>query len=187
MNLKNYKKIFGKIAPSFLLLSILSISFLNIVPAVNAQSVQTLSAPAATEDPTSQSFKIIICDGPAGINDPKNHTVSDPNHPGQTVTFPTGWKPKVGFIACDFNGAMIQVQHIINIMMVLGVLAAIVLFTYAGFLMMKGTEADRSKAKDIFPKIFFGFVIMLSAWFIVYQVLSWLTGNGTFTKLLGNP
>jgi hypothetical protein len=72
-------------------------------------------------------------------------------------------------------------------MMVLGVFAAIILFTYAGYLMMTGKDSDRNKAKDIFPKIFIGFVIMLSAWFIVYQILDWLTGNGAFTKLLGNP
>jgi membrane protein DedA with SNARE-associated domain len=71
--------------------------------------------------------------------------------------------------------------------MVLGVLAAIIVFTYAGYLYITGIEGNIKKAKSIFPKVFLGFVIMLVAWFVVYQLLSWLTGNSGFAKLLGNP
>lgn len=144
----------------------------------NAQSIQTLNNIDQNEDPTKSAFKIVVCDGPD--NPAINKPVTVYGNDGK----PSGTRP---YVVCDFNGAMITVQHLINIAMVLGVLAAIVLFTYAGFLLITGKEGDRKKAYEIFPKVFWGFIIMLSAWFIVYQLLSWLTGNSIFTKLLGNP
>ncbi|HTK33133.1 MAG TPA: hypothetical protein VL335_01135 [Candidatus Paceibacterota bacterium] len=160
------------------LFSLFTLSLL-LTPVVFAQGVQTLTSPAASEDPTQSSFRIVVCDGPdnPAINKPVPLYDNNGKPTGQT-------RP---YVVCNFNGAMLTVQHLINIAMVLGVFAAIVLFTYAGYLMLKGTDSDRNKAKDIFPKILWGFVIMLSAWFIVYQILSWLTGNSAFTKLLGNP
>ncbi len=173
----NYRKIICKIAPSLLVLIIFSLSSFSI-PFVNAQGVQTLTSPNSNENPTQSSFKVVVCDGP---------DISSLSSSVQQQLYLQAGKTQSSYVPCNFNGAMIQVQHLINIAMVLGVFAAIVLFTYAGFLMITGKEDDRNKAKDIFPKIFWGFIIMLSAWFIVYQILSWLTGNGTFTKLLGNP
>jgi Type IV secretion system pilin len=132
----------------------------------------------ANADPTKSTFKIVVCDGP---------DISGLSSATQNAILKEAGKSSMSqYVACDFNGAMKQVQHLINILLVLGVFAAIVLFTYAGYLLMNGKEKDREAAKAIFPKIFFGFIIMLSAWFIVYQVLSWLTGSGSvFTKLLG--
>ena len=160
--------------------------FINLfVPSlfVQAQSTQTLTSPtqipADSESPTQSSFRIVICDGPTlPPNTPQNaaartELIKEAGSPGQ-------------YIPCDFNGAMMQVQHLINICMVLGVLTAIVSFTYAGYLLMTGKEDDRKKAKDIFPKVGIGFLVMLSAWFIVFQILNWLTGNPIFTKLLGS-
>ncbi len=177
MSTINYRRIYMKGIPSFILLSIFIFSILNSNIA-NAQGVQTLTSPISNENPTQSSFQITVCDGP---NNPKgNNPVNLYDSNGN----PAGTRP---YVVCNFNTGMLQIQHLINIAMVLGVFAAIVLFTYAGFLMLTGKEDDRKKAKDIFPKIFIGFIIMLTAWFIVYQILSWLTGNGTFTKLLGNP
>ena len=164
--------------PSLIILTIFSLSFLNIFTA-NAQGVQTLTSPNNTENPTQSSFQLTVCDGP--------DISSLPQSVQQQLVQQAGKSSISQYHACNFNTAMIQIQHLIDIAMVLGVFAAIVLFTYAGFLMITGKEDDRKKAKDIFPKIFIGFIIMLSAWFIVYQILSWLTGNGIFTKLLGNP
>jgi hypothetical protein len=139
----------------------------------SAQNVNTLTSQNGISDPTQSTFQIVVCDGPTLPADLK---AAEEKKLGRT------------YIPCDFNGAMMQVQHLIDIAMVLGVFAAIVLFTYAGYLLLTGTEANRNKAKDIFPKIFWGFIIMLSAWFIVYQILNWLTGSSSpFTKLLGNP
>lgn len=144
------------------------------------------SASAAVDpagDPTKSSFRVVVCDGPKLPNAEllkKAQDQIDKNAALLKIDTHT-------YIPCDFNGVMLTIQHLINIAITLGVFVAIVLFTYAGYLMMTGKEADRNKAKDIFPKVFWGFVIMLSAWFIVYQILNWLTGNSNFTKLLGNP
>lgn len=167
-----------------ILLAILAIFTLQLSPVL----AQTLTS-AGSVDVTQPGFKIIICNGPAALNELPAHQVPDPNDPTgkKMIPFPTGWVKDQNFIACDFNGAMKQVQHLIDIAMVLGVLAAIVLFTYAGYLYITGTEGNIKKAKSIFPKVFFGFVIMLVAWFVVYQLLIWLTGNSGFTKLLGSP
>lgn len=136
-------------------------------PPPTAVPTQTLQTPLTepTTNPSSSAFKIAVCDGPAGAN--KNN---DPK-----------------YVPCDFNAVMLLIQHLINIMMVIGVLVAIVMFSFAGWLMITGTEKNISRAKSIFPKVFIGFIIMLSAWFIVYQVLSWLASNDGFKALLGTP
>jgi hypothetical protein len=72
-------------------------------------------------------------------------------------------------------------------MIVIGVIAAFGSFCYIGYLYITGTQENIKKAKSIFPKIFFGFIIMLSAWFIVYQILTWLGSYNGYKALLGNP
>ena len=125
---------------------------------------QTLSDQNVPVNITSPDFKIVVCDGPT---------------PPKGVVVPNDYVP------CDFNGVILQVQHIIDIAIAAGVLIAIIGFCYAGFLYIKGGESDIKKAKEFFPKIFWGFIIMISAWFIVYQILSWLTDNAGFKTLLG--
>ncbi len=132
--------------------------------AVPTQTLQTPLTEPST-NPNSSAFKIAVCDGPAGAN-----TAHDPK-----------------YVPCDFNAVMLLIQHLINIMMVVGVLVAILMFSYAGGLMVTGKEKNISKAKSIFPKVFIGFIIMLSAWFIVYQALGWLASNDGFRTLLGSP
>ena len=122
---------------------------------------------------TSEAFKLIVCDGPDMSKTPQGNPIRTP--------------PSSPYIPCDFKAVMDQVQHLINIMLVLGVVAAIGGLCYAGYLYISGTEQNINKAKDILPKLAWGFIIMLSAWFIVYQILSWLTGNSGFTRLLGSP
>jgi hypothetical protein len=129
----------------------------------------------STETKGKGAFKLIVCDGPAALNDPSTHSKE------------SGWKKDPNFVPCDFNGVMLQIQHLINIMMVLGVITTITSMSYMGYLFISGTESNRKKAKEIFPKLFWGFIIMLTAWFIVFQILAWLTGNSGFTSLLGKP
>ena len=68
-------------------------------------------------------------------------------------------------------------------MVVLGVLVAILLFSYAGYLMVSvsftGKTEDVKKAYQIFEKVAIGFIIMLAAWFVVYQIISWLAGSSS--------
>ena len=142
-----------------------------------AYAQNTLTSPSASEDPTKSSFRLVICDGP-DLSGVSSSTVK------QQLMSENG---SGTYVPCNFNGAMMQVQHFITICMVLGVFAAILLFMYAGYLFLTGKEGDRKKAYDVFPKVFWGFIIMLTAWFVVYQILNWLTGNSIFGKLLGNP
>ncbi len=127
---------------------------------------RTLNSPS-NENVNDTGFKLTVCDGPAEAN--LNH---DQN-----------------YVTCDFNGAMLQIQHLINIAMIVGVLAAIVLFTWAGFLYVTsaGDTTKLNSAHAIFKKVIIGFIIMLSAWFVVYQLLDWLTGKSGFGALLGSP
>jgi hypothetical protein len=113
----------------------------------------------ATLNPFDPNFKLSICDGPAEA-------------PG--VTTP-----------CDFNGLISQAQFLINAMIMLGVLAAIISLSYGGYLYITGEEGKIKHAKEIFRKTIWGFIMMLTAWFIVFQLLDWLAGNGGVKTLLG--
>ena len=159
LQITNYKKI-TTVVMGFLLIT----GFL-IFPIVTLAQNNQADPTAAFSDPTKKTFKLVACDGPAGANFTKDEK----------------------YIPCDFNGIMIQIQHLINVMMIIGVFAAIAAFSWAGFLYMTGNPNKIKQAHEIFPKVFFGFIIMLSAWFIVYQILDWLTDNPGFKTLLGNP
>ena len=143
-------------------------------------SIPLAHAADPVTDPNSSAFKIVICDGPtlptgenAASFDKFKENFNEKNH-----------HP---YVPCDFNHFMLQIQHIINVLMILGVLAAILGFSWAGFLYITGDPGKIKQAHAIFPKVFGGLIIMLSAWFIVYQILSWLTDNPGFKTLLGSP
>lgn len=119
------------------------------------------SAPSSNINLNSDNFKLSVCDGPKGLPG-----VTDAND-------------------CDFNALMEQIKVAINVAIVLGVLIAIAGFTYAGYLYITGVPSNIEHAHSIFKNVIIGFVIMLSAWFIVYQILLWLTGDSVFTTLLG--
>lgn len=120
-----------------------------------------------TTDINSPSFRLLICDGPPL---PSNVPKPDLDHE---------------YVPCDFKGLMQQIQHLINIALIAGILVAICALTYAGFLYISGQPENIKKARAIFPALFKGFIIMLLAWFIVYQLIFWLTGSNTFSVLLG--
>ena len=133
----------------------------------------SLAVPLAASAQTQQTdnvnlndsnLKIITCDGPK---------------------LPASIPTPSGYVVCDFNGLMQQIQHLINLAIVFGVVVAIGLFSFAGYLHITGTPANIEKSYGIFRKTGIGFIIMLSAWFIVYQVIIWLTGSSQFAVLLG--
>ncbi len=141
------------------------VCFISVLIDAKVSNAQNTSLPEA--NPTSSDFKLIICDGPVlppsaigAINFWKS------KNPGKTY-------PK-DYIPCDFNGAMMQIQYLINVMLVVGILAAIVGFSWAGYLFITGVAEKRNQAKDIFSKIVWGLVIMICAWFMVYQLVKWL-------------
>lgn len=152
-------------------------SFAGIASAVDPADVPPVNLTKAPDaGGPFGAFKILQCDGPAKLNDISTHRVKNTDGSWQVETVNgVPWTPDPKFVPCDFRGLMIQVQFLINAAVVIGVLAALIGFAYAGFLYITGTQANLKKAHTIFPKILWGFVIMLAAWFIVYQILAWLT------------
>lgn len=127
-----------------------------------------VKADTPSVDINSSGFRLTVCDGPeipVGIG----------------ITVPANYVP------CNFKGVMTQLQHLLDVAIVLGVLVAIGGFSYAGYLYMTGIPGNRTHANSIFTNVVVGFIIMLSAWFIVYQILAWLTGNSGYSALLGTP
>lgn len=131
----------------------------------NAQS-------SAQEDINSESFKLMFCDGPEGLKHINEQGVYDKSY------------SKPGYVTCDFKGFMGQAQRLINVMVILGVVGAIAGFSYAGYLYITGVPGNITRAYEIFKKVGIGLVLMLSAWAIVYQIMSWLTDTKAFTGLL---
>lgn len=117
----------------------------------------------ASSNPFSSDFRLVVCDGPKMPNAPS------------------------GYKVCNFASLMEQIQVFINVLIIVGVVATFISFLYAGYLYLTGSEGNIKKAKNIFSKVGIGFIIMLSAWFIVYQILNWLGADSSSTALLGNP
>ena len=140
------------------------------VPQVNLNDTPSNGSPWG-------GFKLSVCDGP-DLSGLKQSIVINFN--GQRTVVATGTNP-TGYVPCNFTGLMIQAQFLINVMLALGVLAALIGFAYAGFLYIGSPVVDnKKKATEMLPKIFWGFVIMLVGWFIVHQILIWLTGNSAY-------
>ncbi len=139
-------------------------------------------------DITKSSFKLLICDGPEELRhyNPATNKI-EPGYVDKVNNISVPPYENPDFIPCDFRGLMMQLQHFINIAMVLGVLVALGGLLWAGALYISGAPEKIKQAHKIFPSIFWGFIIMLSAWFIVYQILEWLTGPNakSFGVLLG--
>jgi hypothetical protein len=143
-----------------------------------SQTVSENTVLQNARDPRSTGFKLLICDGPEKLRhfNPETNKIdenySDPN-----------------FIACDFNGIVLQVKHLINIMIIVGTMAVLVGLIYAGLLYISGEKGKIEQAKKMLPTMGKGFVIMLGAWFIVYQILSWIASDSgigaSLKKILG--
>ena len=160
---------------SSLAISAVLVLFLGMFLALSLahSNVQAATDPAVSDpkaDPTKSNFQLVWCDGPDLSSQPDLLSAAQAKNGGS-------------YTPCDFAGALQQVQHLINIAMVIGVLAAILLFSYSGYLLVSvsftGDQGSVKKAHDIFKKVAIGFVIMLAAWFIVYQLIAWLTGSGS--------
>ncbi len=94
------------------------------------------------------------------------------------------------------------IQRIINFLILVSVLLASIMFTYAGFLYLTSSTnpGNISKAKGIFWNVLFGFVAVLGAWIVINTVLNTLAGrsladvsaiacqnDGRNSSLLPNP
>ena len=137
-------------------------------------------------------FHLLQCDGPdlRGLPPNSKITINGKSYdltPGlnPTITNADGSNSHV-YQPCNFQGLMIEIQYLLNVMTIAGVLAAIIGFAIAGGLYVTGVKKNIDRAHSMFPKIAIGFILILSAWFIVYQILSWLTGSSGAAALLGN-
>lgn len=101
------------------------------------------------------------------------------------------WRPGCDIVPeCDFSGGqgpycqacdLIKlVNNLIAFGIYLSVMVATVMFAYAGFLYVTASASPENvkKAKDLFTKVFMGFVFILIAWLIVDLTLSVFTGKG---------
>ena len=162
-------------------ISLLAVAALVAAPTAFAQT-QAQPAQVPTINLNDSSFHLITCDGP-DLSGLKTGTIVRLNQ--QDVAIVNGQNPMFTdttgkartYVPCDFQGAMVQAQYILNLMTIAAVLAALIGFSFAGYLYITGVEKNISRAKSMFPKIVIGFIIILVAWFAVYQVLAWLTGN----------
>lgn len=89
-----------------------------------------------------------------------------------------------GEVKCDFVALINQIKFLINWAFYIAVPVAVGFFAYAGILRMTGTEGNIKTSREIFWTVGKGFLIMASAWFIVYTILTWLTKTSDYTSLL---
>ncbi|MBU6430806.1 MAG: hypothetical protein KGJ58_00780 [Patescibacteria group bacterium] len=83
------------------------------------------------------------------------------------------------YVPCDFNALMELVNRIISFIFYLSIPLAAISFSYAGYLYVSaaGSEDKIKEAHKIFGKVMWGFILMSSAWLIVYSITSVLLGN----------
>lgn len=88
---------------------------------------------------------------------------------------------------CDFNDLVTLAVNFVNFLITYSFLVAVISFSYAGFLYLtsQGNPGQISKAHGIFKTTAIGFLIVLSAWLIVYAITGSLL-NPTFNPLI-NP
>jgi len=90
--------------------------------------------------------------------------------------------------SCNFGHVIIGIQNLINYGVVISVPLAAVAFTFAGFLYVTaaGDTAKIASAHKIFKNVLIGFIIVLSAWLIVFTLTSaLLRSNFPLSKYLG--
>jgi large-conductance mechanosensitive channel len=64
-------------------------------------------------------------------------------------------------------------------MIAISIPLATALFAYAGFLYISGEQDKIKQAKNIFINVAIGFIIMITAWFVVVTVVNWVVDSKT--------
>ena len=74
---------------------------------------------------------------------------------------------------CNYNALITGVQRLLSFLITAASIIAVVLFVYAGFLLIfsGGNPSKRDRAKEIFWNTIVGFIIVISAWLIIATVL----------------
>jgi len=86
---------------------------------------------------------------------------------------------------CDFADLVTLGANFVSLLIVYSVPIAVISFIYAGvlYLTSQGNPGQISKAHGIFKTTAVGFVIVLSAWLVVYAITSALL-NSTFSPFI---
>ncbi|PIQ92524.1 MAG: hypothetical protein COV70_00325 [Parcubacteria group bacterium CG11_big_fil_rev_8_21_14_0_20_39_22] len=86
---------------------------------------------------------------------------------------------------CNFNHLIIGIKNITDLLIILAVALAALIFAWAGFLYVTaaGSPGQIEKAHKIFGKVFIGLVLILSAWLIVYFIQTALIDDDSFKNI----
>jgi hypothetical protein len=89
---------------------------------------------------------------------------------------------------CTFCDLVTLINTLIRFFIYISVPLAVISFIYAGFLYMtaQGNPGQITKAHGFFTKTLWGFVIILSAWLIVYTITNALLDPSKPFSLLGS-
>lgn len=81
---------------------------------------------------------------------------------------------------CDFADFVTLIKLLINTLIVLSTFLATAVFAYSGFKLLtsQGNEGAMSDAKAMIGKVIKGYVVILSAWLIVYTITNTLLKPG---------
>ena len=85
---------------------------------------------------------------------------------------------------CDFNDAIALIQRVIDGIITFSWIIFTISFIYGGFLYMTSgaNPGNKSKAISILWNTLKGFVIILTAWLIVYTLLTYLVPSSSDTS-----
>lgn len=83
---------------------------------------------------------------------------------------------------CDLCHLVSLGQNVINFLVYITTFVAVILFVYAGFLMVTagGDMGQISRARSIFTTVAIGFIIALAAWLIIDTVMKTLFNEGAY-------
>lgn len=103
------------------------------------------------------------------------------------------WQPLIvcgvaGKDACRFEHLIELAQNLITDLIIISTMIAVVVFAYAGFLLITsgGNEEQKNRAKSIFTKVLIGYLWILGAWLLVYTITTVLLSDN-YRSLLGSP
>lgn len=91
-------------------------------------------------------------------------------------------------VKCNFYNLIVIINQLINWAFTLSLPVVAGMFAYAGYLHISGSESDIKKSREMMKNAIIGFIIALTAWFIVTTLVNWIkaptfTGVDTLSNL----
>jgi hypothetical protein len=91
---------------------------------------------------------------------------------------------------CGFSHLVLVAQHVIYNLVMISTLLAVVVFIYAGFLLMTsgGNSGKKDEAKKMLMKVLWGYLWILVAWVLIYTITKALVDPKDYpSPLIGTP